>query len=365
MTPTIRHGSLLTTAALLAACASAPAPDKPFEPPVYPPPPAEARFVYEATLRSSTQVTLDREQSRWRYLLTGERPQGVAFAKPFDVAVCQGRVFVSDTVRRQVLVFDFPGARFFEIGLKDPGRLLKPLGLATDAACNLYVADGTQSRVLVYDQEGTYQRALGGTSQFHRLSHVAVDPEGRRLFAVDTGGVTTDEHRVRVLDARSGESLRDFGVRGKDAGQLNLPRDIAVAPNGDVYIVDSGNFRVQVFRPDGTFVREFGSPGAQFGQFSRPKGIAVDRDGNVYVVDTAFGNFQIFDAQGRLLMFVGERSAADGPGKFMLPAGIEVDEDGRVYFVDQFFAKVEVFRPVSLAPDAGYFAARRQSSQSK
>ncbi|MDH5378284.1 MAG: 6-bladed beta-propeller, partial [Gammaproteobacteria bacterium] len=78
-----------------------------------------------------------------------------------------------------------------------------------------------------------------------------------------------------------------------------------------------------------------------------------DLNGNILVVDTAFGNFQIFDPQGKLLLHVGERSTAGGPGLFMLPAGIEVDENGRIYVIDQFFRKVDIFRPLELAPLKG------------
>ena len=127
-----------------------------------------------------------------------------------------------------------------------------------------------------------------------------------------------------------------------------FPLQAAVAPDGTLYVVDSGNFRVESFDPDGNFLSSFGSVGRFPGQFARPKGIAVDPAGNVYVVDTAFGNLQIFDRNGQLLMFLGERGEAGYPGKFMLPAGVDVDADGRVYMVDQFFRKVDVFRPANL-----------------
>ena len=127
-----------------------------------------------------------------------------------------------------------------------------------------------------------------------------------------------------------------------------------MAPNGDLYVVDGGNFRVQVFRPDGSFAGQMGSIGNRTGQFSRPKGIDTDADGNVYVADSAFGNFQIFNASGQLLMFIGNRGTDGGPGMFMLPSGLAVDEDGRVYMVDQYFSKVDVFRPATLAADEGY-----------
>jgi len=73
-------------------------------------------------------------------------------------------------------------------------------------------------------------------------------------------------------------------------------------------------------------------------------------------VDSAFGNFQVFNPEGDLLLFVGERSERDGPGKYMLPSGIYVDEDGRVYMVDQWFRKVEVFRPYALQESQGFLA---------
>lgn len=324
---------------------------------VFPPAPETARFVFERTIRSSADiVTTDRDQ-RWRQILTGEVNSAVGLAKPFDVAVCEGKIFISDSVRRSVLAFDVPNGSFSEIGLSEPGLLRKPLGLTTDRDCNLYVVDATAKRIVVYDQTGQYLTAIGGQKWFDRPSHVAVDPSGQRVFCVDTGGVDSERHHVRVFAVESGEHLYDIGSRGTLAGQLNLPRDIEVTEDGLVYVVDGGNFRVQVFRQNGSFVREFGSIGMAGGQFSRPKGIDTDVDGNVYVSDAGFGNFQIFNPQGELLLFVGSRSESPEPAKYMLPAGLAVDEDGRVYLIDQFFRKVDVYRPASLTQNQGFLGA--------
>jgi len=177
---------------------------------------------------------------------------------------------------------------------------------------------------------------------------VAVDNERNRLYVVDAGGVDSPDQRVRVLDLVTGKLLFDIGKRGSEPGEFNLPRDVAIGGKGQLYVVDGGNFRVQVFDADGKFQKVFGAIGRQSGQFSRPKEIAVDPQGNLYVVDTAFGNFQIFDPEGRLLLDVGIRGSRDAPATFMLPSGIAVDADARVYVVDQFFRKVEVFRPAGL-----------------
>jgi DNA-binding beta-propeller fold protein YncE len=235
--------------------------------------------------------------------------------------------------------------------------LQKPLGLATDDECNLYVADATSKRIMVYDQAGNYLKALGGQDWFDRLSHLAVDAEGTRVYAVDTGGIGSENHHVLVFDVNSGRHLRNIGKRGTEDGEFNLPRDVALDARGWLYVVDGGNFRVQVFDDNGEFVRQVGQLGRQYGHFARPKGVAVDGDGNIYVSDAAHGNFQIFDAEGQLLLFVGSRSEKFDRAAYMLPAGITTDEDGRVYMIDQYFRKLDIYRPTRIAETEGFLGA--------
>ncbi len=349
----------LCAAALVAGCGAPPADNAAAKALVYPSAPDEARFVFERTIRSSGDVIEEEQASEFRRRLTGEAGRGEPLAKPYAIAVHRGRLYVSDTVARFVRVFDVPEGKAHRIGDDEgPGQLIKPIGLDIDAAGNLYVADIGARAILVYGPDRQFLRRIGGDKWFTRVSSVTVDPSGSRVYAVDLGGVGSENHRVRVFDAKSGAHLADIGRRGTGPGEFNLPRDLAIGVGGRLYVVDGGNFRVVVFDRDGRYLQSFGSVGKQYGQFARPKEIAIDRDGNVYVVDTAFGNFQIFSAEGELLLFVGDRSERDGPGKYMLPSGIAVDEDGRVFMVDQWFRKIEVFRPAALKAEAGFFAQR-------
>ncbi|MDX9740372.1 MAG: 6-bladed beta-propeller [Gammaproteobacteria bacterium] len=345
-------------ALLLSACASAPPTEPDFEIPVYPPPPAEPRFIWERTLLYNEDVESATRKQRFIEYATGASRKLKGLVKPFDVAVRQGRVYVSDSVQRLVVVFDVAGGRFFEIGKEVEGRLAKPLGLAIARDGTLYVADVTARRVMAYDADGVFLRTIGGPDTLQRPADVAVSPDGDRLYVVDTGGVESEEHVVTIFDARSGERIGNIGRRGEAEGEFNLPLQVAVAGDGTVYVVDSGNFRVQAFDAAGRFHMSFGAVGRFPGQFARPKGIAVDKEGRIYVIDTAFGNFQVFDPEGTLLMYAGERGHAGYPGKYMLPAGIAVDEDGRVYVVDQFFRKVDVFRPVEVGSEDGHAVQR-------
>jgi DNA-binding beta-propeller fold protein YncE len=184
---------------------------------------------------------------------------------------------------------------------------------------------------------------------------LAVNGQGNRVYIADTGGVSSDKHHILEFDVETGELLQTIGRRGKGDLEFNLPKDLTLDENNHLYVVDSGNFRIQVIDlADNSLVRSFGKIGRRAGQFSRPKGIALDSDGNIYVSDAAFGNFQIFNSQGQLLMFVGSRSNLLAPGKFMLNSGIAVDEDGRVLMADQFHAKFDIFRPAALDEEAGY-----------
>ncbi|MFN8512335.1 MAG: hypothetical protein U0232_26815 [Thermomicrobiales bacterium] len=82
-----------------------------------------------------------------------------------------------------------------------------------------------------------------------------------------------------------------MGEAGDRPGEFKDARGIAIDPWGNIYVVDSGNDRVQQFSPDGAFVAAWGGVGSTPGQFRSPGAITIDQRGNVYVADS--GNFRI------------------------------------------------------------------------
>jgi len=321
---------------------------------VFPAPPDEPRYIYERTLHASIDVIPEEDDDALKRMLTGERKRGEGLGKPYGVAVHRGRVFVGDTGRRNVMVFDIPEQKFFTFGEEDPGQLGKPLGLDVDKDGNVFVLDGPSKLIQVFNRDGKYLRTIGNPADINRPAGLGVNADGSRVYAVDIGGSSHETHKILVYDGNSGKLLSEIGKRGDKPGEFNLPRDVVVAADGSLYVVDGGNFRIEKFSPDGKFISEFGSIGRMPGQFSRPKEIALDTAENIYVTDAAFGNFQIFNSKGQLLMAAGTRSDRPGPTHNMLPSGIAVDSDGRIYFADQFFQKVDVYRPIGLSPTEGF-----------
>ncbi len=342
---------LLLGILVLTGCASAP--DKEFVAPVFPPPPETPRFIYERSLISSADVEVLSSAEKFKMFATGISRNARGLSKPFGIAVHRGRVYVTDTIQNAVVMFDIPGKQYKTFGNEGPGSLSKPLGIDVASNGEVYVVDSQAKRIAVYSPDGTYLRSIASDEYLQRPSGVAVNRDGTHLYVVDTGGVSSDKHRVQLFDALTGEFIKTIGKRGKEPGDFNLPLLASVSDSGDLYVMDSGNFRVQQFNPEGEFQLSFGQVGRNLGDFARPKGIDIDHDGNIYVVDTSFGNFQIFNDQGQLLMFIGERGEGNEPAKYILPADIEVDEDGRIYVVEQYFRRIDIFRPYGLGQEEG------------
>jgi len=334
---------------IIIGCTTAPVIPKQ-EPPTFPPPPADAKFVYEATLRASSNIMEPTFADKLRQVATGSTISPIGLAKPYGVLAYKGKVYVTDTQQRAVMLFDLINKNVKLFGTSGKGNLLKPLGIDINKDEEIFVADNTAKRIVVFNLDGDFLRAFGSKKRLTRPVSVTPDPLSDNIYVVDTGGVDSDNHHVLVYNGKTGEYVKTIGKRGRRDNEFNLPLQASTTVDGTLYVVDGGNFRVQKISSDGEFIDRFGSIGRRSGQFSRPKGIATDTNGNIYVVDTAFGNVQIFNSDNQLLLFIGNRDTRGGPGKFSLPAGIDVDENGKIYIVDQFFRKVDIIRPIDVKP---------------
>jgi sugar lactone lactonase YvrE len=183
---------------------------------------------------------------------------------------------------------------------------------------------------------------------------IAVAPSGE-MYVADSGNNRIEEF------GPNGQYVRAWGTKGTGNGQFNEPWDVAVGPQGDVYVADTWNHRIQEFTPTGGFVRSWGSnpvgqPQNGDGQFFGPRAIAFDAQGNVYVTDTGNKRIEKFDPQGRFLAAFGGPGA--DPGLFNEPVGLAIDQAGDVYVADTWNQRIQKlgpdFKPITSWPVAGW-----------
>lgn len=285
------------------------------------------------------------------------------------------------------------------------GQFNFPRAVAVDAEGRIYVADSGNNRVQVFNGDGSFLRQWGslckldtregctgnGEGQFNEPWGIAVGKDGS-VYVSDTWN-----HRIQKF-TNDGQFVKAWGVFGSTGGELgqeNLfygPRTVVIGNDGNVYVMDTGNKRVQMFSPDGSFITQWGGGGVVDGAFDEPVGLGQDADGNWYVADTwnkriqKFSEAFAYQAQwpisgwgsqsvvnkpalavdpARKIVYVVDPEnyrvlafATDGKFKamwgvygndeqsFTLPTGIAVGADGRVYVADGDAHRIMVFPPL-------------------
>ena len=193
---------------------------------------------------------------------------------------------------------------------------------------------------------------------------VTMEANGHKVTAATTYEASTGNPIETSSDIASNAPVFafKFGSEGTGEGQFRSPVGEAVDSSGDLWVVDSGNDRVEEFSSSGALIRKFGSEGAGGGQFKSPWGIAINRStGNVYVSDVTNDRVQEFSSSGVFVRTFGfgvgngkdefetctssceAGISGSGNGQFSKAQGIAIDSSGNVWVVDESNLRVEEF----------------------
>jgi DNA-binding beta-propeller fold protein YncE len=174
--------------------------------------------------------------------------------------------------------------------------------------------------------------------------HLTVAPDGN-LWVMD--GL---RNQFQILSP-DGNFLEHWGTAGTDPGQFILTDGIypfgAVAFDraGNLYVADTGNFRIQKFAPDRSFILAWGRKGKGDGEFLWPDTLAIDQQGNVYVLDGGRDDIQVFDANGAYLRTIGAYGTANGHFMFPDNGGLVIDTTGNLWVADNSNQRIQELSP--------------------
>lgn len=281
-------------------------------------------------------------------------------AQPAGVDVdAEGRVFVSDRNNR-VQIFSPDGEFLGSWGSpgNEEGEIFGPYGIAVDDAGTAYVAQDFGRRLDAFRllppfapqaaARPTAPLALAETADDGAVAEVMWQSEGGPALPLDDPGrlAIGPDGNLWVADGQNsrfqiftpdGRFLEAWGTPGENEGQLDFVEptlfggfgsgSLAFDASGNLFVGDPGNYRVQKFGPDRSFVASWGRHGRGEGQFAAIIDVAVDDQGRVYVADETRGDIQVFDNDGGFLA-VWSDTAEDWPGS---PSSITIDAEGNIW----------------------------------
>lgn len=294
--------------------------------------------------------TVQAEEEYEFVLEWGSRGSGEGeFADILDVAVdAKGFVYVADYNNKRIQKFDGNGNFKLQWMVENYESRFDvdfcgPKFLTIDSAGNVYVAHDCRS-LHKYDADGNFITSWH-TEEYDHMKGIDLDSSDNVYAIIQV----VNENQINKYDS-FGSLLKQFiFAESSGDGELQVPWDLAVNSQGNFYVTDTGNGRIQKFDANSTFITKWGSPGTGEGEFQGINFITLDTGGNVYVSERAGARVQKFNADGDFITTWGKKSPTT-QGRLSQPEGLAVDAEGNVYVADAS-DRIQKFSPASAIGD--------------
>lgn len=251
-------------------------------------------------------------------------------SQPHDAAFSpDGKlIYVTDMRNSRIQVLE--AMTLNPVGVFGASQLSYPHDAEFDSGGRLLVADTGNDRIAIYEVQGAAAKLVGELKGLSGPEGVAVAPDGR-VIATNTGSGT-------LAVFRDGRLERTVGRRGANDGEFANPHDIEVAADGSVYVVDSGNDRVQVFD---SALKHRSSFGAAL-KLNGPKYLSFDGD-RIWLADEDSHRILLLDKSHRLLGMLGTGKRGRGANAYYKPEAV-LARAPLVWVIDTYNDRIVLLR---------------------
>ncbi|MEQ1637181.1 MAG: hypothetical protein ABL903_10845 [Methylococcales bacterium] len=272
------------------------------------------------------------------------------FDHPRDIEVAtDDTLWVVDTYNHRLQHLNGSGAFIGQLGSQGDsgGQFSYPSDLAFAADGSLWVADSGNGRTQHLSLDGGFlgQFSVQGLYFLGSPNNLALAPDDS--IWVEATSIPTScckDSYIHHLNS-DGSAITKYFFSGwsRTFGPSYEPNGMTVNTDGSLWLADTGNDRVQHYKPDGTLIGQFGSQGKNSGQFSAPNDIAFTADGSLWIADSGNGRLQHLSAGGDSLGQLG--NYGNGAQQFADPSGIALAKDNSLWVVDRGNNRIQKFVP--------------------
>lgn len=273
-----------------------------------------------------------------RYVYTIYGGNGINFRRPSHTVVSDNKIYVADTNNGRVAVFSYTGRYLSGFGNVGSGKLVYPVSISF-ADDKILVADVGTKKIHQYDLEGNF---VGYFADGLVAEPCSVYYKDKQLFVLDKGSMM-----VVIFDV-NGNKIRSFGGKGMAPGKFYYPYSVYVSDENKVYVADSNNNRIQVFKPDGMLLQILnGQDLLEEGKYSVPRGTAFDADGNLYTAEGLINCISVTNREGFVTSRFRHAEPPNGTSLIVdtinLPTSVFIDDKGRLYVTEFGKSRVLVY----------------------
>jgi len=265
----------------------------------------------------------------------------------------RGDIYLIEWKNNSIVKIDQMEQVLFSFGSQGVGKgqFNMPQSISCDMDGNVFVADTLNSRVQFFKITGSTKQALKAipfilpvldydTSIYSgkMIADLNAIP-GRGLYALS-------DYSAQILFV--GETKLVFGKTEEEAYKLKNPQALYVNHEGRMLVADTGHYRLQFMRPDGTFDYQFGKKGKDRSEFLALSGVAMDEAGYIFVADSKNNRIQVFNNDGIYLETFGKESGeiyayGPQPGTFSEPKDLAFNSRQELYVLDYKNKRIQVF----------------------